>query len=112
MTIAAWPITKELEALKGVRPVIVVYSRSADEPRAFEFNLDVSANWREVEQFDLAIIDVIPGVYDVDIVADALEIQTYDFAVLLFNTDGEQLFISDQSDCLREMLEIMYNLNS
>lgn len=106
-----WSITEELEALKNVRPVIVVYSRAVDDPRSFEFNLAVSTDWLQVDQFDLAIIDVIPGVYDVDVVADVLDIEEYDFAVLLFDIDGERLFLSDQSDCLPDLLEVMYDLS-
>lgn len=108
---ATWSITEELEALKNARPVIVVYSRSVDDPRAFEFNLAVSTDWLQVDQLDLAIIDVIPGVYDVDVVAEALDIGEYDFAVLLFDIDGERLFLSDRSDCLPELLEVMYDLS-
>jgi len=106
---ATWSITEELEALKNIRPVIVVYSRAVDDPRAFEFNLAVSTDWLQVEQLDLAIIDVIPGVYDVDVVAEVLDIERYDFAVLLFDIDGERLFLSDRSDCLPELLEVMYD---
>ncbi len=103
-TVTSWAITEELETYRGRQPVVVVYSRDTDEPRAFEFNLALSINWDRIERANLAIIDVIPGVYDVDIVARVLEIDEFDFAVLLFNRDGEMVYLSDQADALEDIL--------
>ena len=110
VSVPAAAISQELEEHRGARRVLIVYARSVDEPRSFEFNLALSTAWREVESYDLAIIDVIPGIYDVDIVARTLGIEEYDFAVLLIDRDGEIVLVSDQADSLREFLDLVYEL--
>jgi hypothetical protein len=103
-------ITQELESYRGENRVIIVYARSADDPRAFQFNLALSEFWLEVERYELVIIDVIPGIYDVDIVADALDIRQYDFAVLLVDLDGSIVRVSSDPESARELLDLVLQL--
>ncbi|MFA7566390.1 MAG: hypothetical protein WCY01_05135 [Alkalispirochaeta sp.] len=94
-----------LEQYQGVCPVIVVFYRSSDEPRAFSFNLALSTEWDRIESRNIKTVDVGPGRYDLDTIANKLGIGTTDFAVVALGLHGDVLYRTNEADSLAQLLK-------
>jgi hypothetical protein len=93
----------DLEPYRGRQPVIVVFYRTNDEPRAFSFNLALSTEWSRVEARDIHTVDVGPGRHDLDKTARMLGVETADFAVVVVGLDGDVLYRTEDPDALSEI---------
>ncbi len=94
----------DLEQYRNERPVIVVFYRVNDEPRAFSFNLALSTYWNRIENRNIVTIDVGPGKYDLDRVAEQLNIGTEDFAIVTVGVGGSIIHRTTDPGALAEIL--------
>lgn len=97
----------DLSQYQGENPVIVIFARQVDEPRAFSFNLALSTDWNRIEARKIATVDVGPGRYDLDSVARQLGIQERDFAIVVLNLDGTIIYRTDDPQALRHILMLI-----
>ena len=96
-----------IDEYRGHQPVIVVFARSRDDVRPFAFNLAVSSNWNRVSARNIAVVDVDPVSYDVDRVAEQLELGDLPFAVVLFARDGTRIMTAPSENSLDELLRAL-----
>ncbi len=93
----------DLEPYRDRQPVIVVFYRTSDEPRAFSFNLALSTEWNRVEARNIHTVDVGPGRYDLDSAARLLDVGAAEFAVIVVGLDGDILYRTENPDSLSEI---------
>lgn len=94
----------ELDDYRGSQPVMVVFSRSRDDVRPFSFNLAISNNWNRLTARNIAVLDVDSVRYNVDAVAEQLELGDLEFAVVMVARDGTTVMTTPDDDRLDELL--------
>lgn len=97
----------DLSQYQGEGPVIVIFARDNDEPRAFSFNLALSTQWNRIEARRITTVDVGPGRYDLDAVARQLEIENNDFEIVVIDIDGEIIHRTADPGALAHILMII-----
>jgi hypothetical protein len=105
--VRAGAVPLDLAAFRGEHPVIVIYARKADEPRAFSFNLALSTEWDRIEARRIRTIDVGPGQYDLERVGRQLGVDGEEFAVVLVGLDGEIIHRTTDPGALSRILMIL-----
>jgi len=82
-----------LEEFAG-RWLIVVYTNDSEDFRPFEVNLAFSEEWNRFESRGVEIVDVYPGRWDVEAVAEQFDIVPPGFAVVLVDPQGEVRYVT------------------
>ena len=100
-------IPLDMTQYHGEGPVIVIFARANDEPRAFSFNLALSTEWNRLETRRIRTVDVGPGRYDLDAVARQLEIGDSDFEIVVFDDEGEIIHRTADPGALAHILMII-----
>jgi hypothetical protein len=97
----------DLSQYHGEGPVIVIFARDNDEPRAFSFNLALSTEWNRIEARRISTVDVGPGRYDLDAVARQLKIENDEFEIVVIDTGGEIIHRTADPGALAQILMII-----
>lgn len=88
----------------GSRYVLVILATDRNEPRVFEFNLDISVRWDALERREIVPVDVLPSRHNVATIARLLDVTDQDFAIVLLDRRGEPAFRTTDSGSLTEIL--------
>lgn len=82
-------LPRDIAAVRGSAPLILIFFTARDDPRPFELNLEMSLIWDELERLGVVAIDVTPGRYNVSDVARELGMPGEAFGLVYMDRSGE-----------------------
>lgn len=88
---------------QGRNYVLLVLATDRNEPRVFDFHLDLSMRWDAVTYREIVVVDVLPGKHNVEAVAGYFDVTGESFAVVLLDKESSVILRTTRVESLSEI---------